>query len=316
MPASSALAFAATAAAASAAATQRMTLTPLRKLQAPAVEVAPSSGSAAAAAAATSPARACPVPTVLVLPGSLSPPTLMHLLSMEQARDYLVHVCGRPVCGGFLSPVHDAYGKAGLAPAEHRLRMCELATEDSAWIAVDRWEASQARYSPTHEVMRHLNETLSRQAFGARDAFELFLVCGADLLQSLDDERSWPRDNVRALFAECRLIVVPRPTPAPGERDGIGLCRVARQYAERVMQVPRYIAFSADISSSRVRYHVAVGRSIQYAVPRAVERYIAEHRLYRVVGNGDETAEANAAAEAETETEAKREGDEHRKRRR
>lgn len=34
----------------------------------------------------------------------------------------------------------------GLAPAEHRIRMCELAVADSPFIMVDSWEVHSALY--------------------------------------------------------------------------------------------------------------------------------------------------------------------------
>lgn len=35
-------------------------------------------------------------------------------------------MCGRTVVGGYLSPVHDAYGKVSLAPMHHRVNMYDL----------------------------------------------------------------------------------------------------------------------------------------------------------------------------------------------
>jgi hypothetical protein len=45
---------------------------------------------------------------VLLSAGSFSPPTLMHLLSLEQSREYVENTLHHPVWKGFLSPVHDA----------------------------------------------------------------------------------------------------------------------------------------------------------------------------------------------------------------
>ena len=50
---------------------------------------------------------------------------------------------GFSVLGGYMSPVNDRYGKAGLAPAPDRIAMCQLAAADSSHISVDLWEASQ-----------------------------------------------------------------------------------------------------------------------------------------------------------------------------
>ncbi len=45
---------------------------------------------------------------------------------------------GYDVLGGYLSPVNDGYGKPGLLPAAHRLRMCELAADAAPAVMVDR----------------------------------------------------------------------------------------------------------------------------------------------------------------------------------
>jgi nicotinic acid mononucleotide adenylyltransferase len=59
----------------------------------------------------------------------------------ELARDALLNE-GYYLLGGYMSPVGDAYDKKGLAPAEHRIKMCQLATQDSPFVMVDPWEVS------------------------------------------------------------------------------------------------------------------------------------------------------------------------------
>lgn len=57
---------------------------------------------------------------------------------------------GFEVVGGYLSPVGDAYKKKGLAPANHRVNMCQLAADNtSKWLMVDTWEAENDLYIPT-----------------------------------------------------------------------------------------------------------------------------------------------------------------------
>ena len=63
--------------------------------------------------------------------------------------------------GGYLSPVNAGYQKAGLARAEDRLRMCELAAKDSALVLVDAWEATQPGYQRTLPVLQHFTAALA-----------------------------------------------------------------------------------------------------------------------------------------------------------
>lgn len=59
-------------------------------------------------------------PLLLVACGSFSPVTSLHLRIFEMAADYVKFNTDFEIIGGYLSPVSDAYRKAGLATAEHR----------------------------------------------------------------------------------------------------------------------------------------------------------------------------------------------------
>lgn len=60
------------------------------------------------------------IPLVLVACGSFSPITFLHLRMFEMANDYARMNTNFEVVGGYLSPVSDAYKKAGLAQSSHR----------------------------------------------------------------------------------------------------------------------------------------------------------------------------------------------------
>lgn len=59
-------------------------------------------------------------PLLLVACGSFSPITYLHLRMFEMAADYVKFSTSFELIGGYLSPVSDAYRKAGLASASHR----------------------------------------------------------------------------------------------------------------------------------------------------------------------------------------------------
>ena len=59
-------------------------------------------------------------PLLLVACGSFSPITYLHLRMFEMAADYVKFSTDFELIGGYLSPVSDAYRKAGLASAEDR----------------------------------------------------------------------------------------------------------------------------------------------------------------------------------------------------
>jgi nicotinamide mononucleotide adenylyltransferase len=59
-------------------------------------------------------------PLVLVACGSFSPITYLHLRMFEMAADFVKFNTEFEVMGGLISPVSDAYKKAGLASSQHR----------------------------------------------------------------------------------------------------------------------------------------------------------------------------------------------------
>lgn len=78
----------------------------------------------------------------------------------ELARDAL-EAAGWDVLGAYLSPVNENYGKKGLVSGAHRVRMCQLATEDSSFIMVDAWEASQDEHQRTLHVLQRIERILN-----------------------------------------------------------------------------------------------------------------------------------------------------------
>jgi nicotinamide mononucleotide adenylyltransferase len=131
-------------------------------------------------------------PLVLVSCGSFSPPTNLHLRMFEEAADYCEFETDFEVVGGFFSPVGDAYKKAGLASAHHRINMTRIAVrESSTWIGVDTWEPLHKEYLPTVKVLDHfdheLNEVMGgiEAADGKKRRIQVALLAGADLIQTM-----------------------------------------------------------------------------------------------------------------------------------
>jgi nicotinamide mononucleotide adenylyltransferase len=63
---------------------------------------------------------------------------------------------------GYYSPVSDYYMKEGLAKAEDRVKMCQLAVETTSnWLMVDSWEPRQTTYQRTAIVLDHFDHELN-----------------------------------------------------------------------------------------------------------------------------------------------------------
>eukprot|EP01108_Squamamoeba_japonica_P005808 TRINITY_DN4698_c0_g1_i1.p1 TRINITY_DN4698_c0_g1~~TRINITY_DN4698_c0_g1_i1.p1 ORF type:complete len:252 (+),score=48.94 TRINITY_DN4698_c0_g1_i1:41-757(+) len=217
-------------------------------------------------------------PTVIISCGSFSPITFLHLRLFEMARDEL-QGANADVLGGFASPVADAYGKKGLAAAEHRLAMVDAALASSDWIALDTFEASQSEWTPTRQVLDHFQQKIDEHCgvspTGAK--VRVRLVCGSDLLDSFNTPDLWKPSDMRTILQDYGICVIERDTNATGEvifsNDLLHECR------KDIVCVPQHIV--NDISSTKVRLCIKRGLSIKYLTPDPVIDYILQHKLYQ-----------------------------------
>lgn len=98
---------------------------------------------------------------------------------------------------GFLSPVNDAYKKAGLIESKHRIEMCKRAVASNDWLQVDTWESEQDSYVTTVRALRHFDELLNGGAAASSAPTQVKLLCGADLLETLVKPDVWDPADVR-----------------------------------------------------------------------------------------------------------------------
>ena len=89
-------------------------------------------------------------PLVLIAIGKYNPVNLMHPHMFEVARQYLERHTHYGVVGGFMCPMHDKLVKNACRgdvrqaiPGRRRLDMCQIATSESSWVDVGRWEIVQ-----------------------------------------------------------------------------------------------------------------------------------------------------------------------------
>lgn len=143
------------------------------------------------------------VGVILLAVGSFSPPTSAHVRLLIAARDTMR--ASAFVCGAYMSPVSDAYGKPHLAAAAHRIAMCALALRDLPWARVTPWEARQSSYSRTHLVAQHLKDVISHRL--PRSRFRVVLVCGADVRAAMQNPRQWHPQSVARLHRVVSFAV-------------------------------------------------------------------------------------------------------------
>lgn len=239
-------------------------------------------------------------PLVLVSCGSFSPPTNLHLRMFEEAADYCEFETDYEVVGGFFSPVGDAYKKAGLAPAHHRINMTRIAVQNSStWIGVDQWEPLHKEYLPTVKVLDHFNYELNdvmggiETESGEKKRIHVALLAGADLIQTMSAPGLWAPEDLDRILGHYGAFIL--------ERSGTDIddaLLTLQQYRDNIRVIPQLI--QNDVSSTKIRLFRKRGKSIRYYIPDQVVDYIYEHDLYvdeekKQTGKGKETATNDAS---------------------
>lgn len=196
-----------------------------------------------------------------ILGGTFNPVHTGHLILAQSALEAfeLEKVLFIP-CG---MPPHKE--SAGLIAAAHRLAMVEAAIEGDLRFEALNIEIQRGGVSYAVDTVRQLHD-LYREA-------DLFFIIGSDTLPELHLWR-----DVRTLLTLCRFACLARPgfDVHSLKPEDLHLEPASARAVMANVVAGRQI----DISSTDIRYRVAEGLGIRYLVPREVEIYIAEHRLY------------------------------------
>jgi nicotinate-nucleotide adenylyltransferase len=153
-----------------------------------------------------------------------------------------------------------------LSPASDRIEMLKLAIGGHEAFSVYLGEIERGGVSYTVETLEKLHaEHLSD---------EWFLPMGADSLADLPDWRIPER------ICELAIPVVVRRTGSPEPNDA-ALAKLMSPERLAIARENRVTMPVVELSASDIRRRLAAGQSIRYRTPRAVEKYIETHGLYR-----------------------------------
>lgn len=155
-----------------------------------------------------------------------------------------------------VSPQNPFKSEAELAPAQERVRMARLATEQDSRISVSDIEMRLPQPSYTINTLEALE--------AKNPELDYAILMGEDNLAGLP---RWHRAD--ELIAGRTFIVYPRP----------GYDADARIVEEMGGAVRRLDAPQMDISSSMLRRWIGQGKSVRHFVPTGVEEVAT--RLYR-----------------------------------
>lgn len=136
----------------------------------------------------------------------------------------------------------------------HRLKMLELALEPFPYFEVSDYEITKGEISYTIDTLSELKKTYE----------SIELIIGYDNLLIFD---KWHEPD--KILDIAKLIVMKRKTDIDSE--------IINKYMNLayVIDTP-----SIEISATDIRNRIQTGRSIDYLVPKKVNEYIQENKLY------------------------------------
>ena len=147
--------------------------------------------------------------------------------------------------------------------AAHRLEMCRLAFSGVDGVYVSDMEIRRGGRSYTVDTLRELSG----------DDRRLFLLCGTDMMLTLDEWRA-PEE----IFRLCYPVYIRRDRDA--SLDAQIVRKIAEYQAKYGKVVRRIVADPVVLSSSEIRDAIRAGRPVSGKLPPAVERYISDNHLY------------------------------------
>lgn len=197
-----------------------------------------------------------------LLGGTFDPIHFGHLLlavhSYEKLRlDRVIFIPAR-------LPPHKA---EPVAEAADRLEMVRLAVAEDQRFLVCDCELSRAEPSYTIETVRQMQSSLG-------SGTHLFWLIGSDMVADLP---SWQK--IAELVELIEIIVVSRPGSAEPDYCALESALTVEQIKR--LRGNRIDLPLIDISSTQIRKRIGAEQSVRYLLPRVVEEYIAQHKLYR-----------------------------------
>jgi nicotinate-nucleotide adenylyltransferase len=194
--------------------------------------------------------------------GSFDPVHYGHLLVAETCREEarLDEVWFMPAA----TPPH----KRGvtLTSPKQRIEMLELAIAGHAALRVSAIEIDRGGLSYTVDTLRAVH--------AARPNDKLFLLMGGDTLEDLP---KW-RDPAEILELATPIAVERHGSPEPNYAALTALVSPERLQEIRALRVAMPVI---ELSATDIRERVKSRKSIRFRTPRAVEKYIETHSLYK-----------------------------------
>jgi len=145
-----------------------------------------------------------------------------------------------------------------------RLQMCKLAFEGIDGVIVSDVEMLRHGKSYTVDTLR---------MFSVNSEDRLFLLCGTDMMLSLDTWRE-PEE----IFKLCYPVYIRRESDSSLDKKIIDkIAEYKQKYGKNVVKLT---VVPIEVSSSGIRESIKAGEDVSHLLPQGIYEYIKEKGLY------------------------------------
>ena len=147
------------------------------------------------------------------------------------------------------------------APAEDRLKMCELLAESYDWMRTDSYELQQERVSYSYYTVKHFKKLYPED--------KLYFLAGGDMLSSFTEWHRW-----QEILGMASLACIARE-----QKEYEKLL----PYAENLRQTGEIFLVNAEIftvSSTKIRDMIRKNQNSSCYLSEKIVKYIREKNLY------------------------------------
>ena len=199
--------------------------------------------------------------TIGIMGGTFDPPHFGHLYAAKAAYEaaQLNYIL-------FIPNGMPAYKTAegSVTDKEHRCGMLQRLIEGEAWCELSMLECEREGNTYTADTLLELTRE--------HPDIQYKLIVGSDSLKAM---ANWYHPEI--IFDLAAVIVLLRDQDMAET-----LAETVKRYEAEYGAEIRFVPFEKqEISSTEIRERVKNGERLTGLVPEGVERYIAEHRLYR-----------------------------------
>jgi nicotinamide mononucleotide adenylyltransferase len=178
--------------------------------------------------------------------------------------------------------------------------MCEIAVDQtSGWLMVDPWEALQETYTPTVQVLNHVDHEINTVLGGVEDVHgnrrpvRIALLAGADLIQTMSEPNVWSEKDLEIILGRYGTFIVERT----GTDIDDALANL-QQWKDNIWVIQQLI--QNDVSSTKIRLFLRREMSVRYLIPGPVIDYIEREGLYEEEGEKEAKGKEKAKEKEKT----------------